>query len=121
MMSRIAIHPQGESGPAGARPNGPTWFVIPLPQHKAEREQLIASRFVKAVDRWVARESEPTLAPFDQPKQTEENDLAFIVETSAGKCRWSWQSSRRFPICGRDLRMSDGRSIRGRRLNTPKL
>jgi hypothetical protein len=87
MMSRIAIHPQGESRPTGARPNGPTWFVIPLPQHKAEREQLIASRFVKTVDRWVATEGEPTLARFDQPKQTEENDLDFIVETSAGKCR----------------------------------
>jgi hypothetical protein len=84
MMSRSRPKPQGKSGPFGGGPNGPTWFVIPFPEDKTERERLIANLFVKAFDRWVATQSEPTLAPFGQPKQNEENDLDFTVETSVG-------------------------------------
>ncbi|MXP14028.1 hypothetical protein GRI44_04610 [Altererythrobacter confluentis] len=83
-MSGSRSKPQGKSGPFGGGPNGPTWFVIPFPEDKAERERLIANLFAKAFDRWVATETDPTLAPFGQPKQNEENDLDFTIDTSAG-------------------------------------
>jgi hypothetical protein len=87
MMSRSRSKPQGKSGPFGGGPGGPTWFVIPFPDDKAERERLIAKLFVQAFERWVATESDPTLAPFGEPVQNPENDLDFTVDTSAGSMK----------------------------------
>lgn len=86
-MSRSRSKPKGKSGPFGGGPNGATWFVIPFPDDKAERERLIAKLFVQAFDRWVATESDPTFAPFGEPEQNEENDLDFTVDTSVGSMK----------------------------------
>lgn len=83
-MSSSRPKPQGKSGPIRAGASGPAWLVISFPEDKAEREQLIAELFVKAFERWVATESEPTIAPFGQPQQNEEDDLDFTIESSVG-------------------------------------
>ena len=83
-MSKSRAKPQGKSGPIRAGSLGSGWLVIPFPKDKAEREQLVAKLFVNAFDEWVATESAPSLAPFGQPKQNQENDIDFSVETSVG-------------------------------------
>jgi len=62
-------------------------MVIAFPKKQAEREVLVASLFVKAFERWVAGQSEPSLAPFGEPVQNDENDLDFTVETALGAMR----------------------------------
>lgn len=77
--------PQGSSGPIQVGAGGAVWKVIPFPEGKAEREELIAKLFVAAFDHYVAMQSEPSFAPFGQPIQNDENHLDFTVATSQGQ------------------------------------
>jgi hypothetical protein len=60
-------------------------MVIEFPAQKAERERLIAQLFVGSFGHYVALESEPSLAPFGQPRQNEEDHLDFTVATAVGE------------------------------------
>lgn len=68
-------------------PGGVDWMVIPFPKKQVEREVLVAGLFVKAFERWVAGQSEPSLAPFGELAKNDENDLDFTVETALGAMR----------------------------------
>ena len=82
-MSPSRSKPQGASGAVGIG-SGVVWNVIPFPEAKDERERLVAELFVGGFERWVAMQSEPSLAPFGKPSQNPENDLDFVIETAAG-------------------------------------
>jgi len=87
LMRKPREKPQGKIGPIRTGPDGVDWMVILFPKEKAEREVLVAGLFVKAFDRWVAGQSEPSLAPFGEPVQNDENDLDFTLETTLGAMR----------------------------------
>jgi hypothetical protein len=76
--------PQGTSGPISTGSDGSSWKVIPFPDDKAERENLIAGLFVTGFSNWVATQSEPSLAPFGEPAQNEEDDIDFTIPTALG-------------------------------------
>jgi len=76
--------PQGASGRISVNGSGAKWEITKFPASKAERETLIATLFVKAFDHYVANQSEPSLAPFGEPKQNNEADLDFTVDTADG-------------------------------------
>lgn len=80
----IRAKPQGVSGAISVGASGAVFNPVRLPPGKAEREDLIARLFVEAFDRWVATESTPSLKPFTDLKQNQENDLDFTVTTSLG-------------------------------------
>lgn len=84
-MKPPRVKPQGSSGPIRIGPAGTEWMVIPFPEGKPEREELIANLFVAAFERYVAMQSDPTFAPFGQPVQNDENHLDFTVVTSQGQ------------------------------------
>jgi hypothetical protein len=77
--------PQGVSGAVGFGHEGGSFRPIEFPAGKAEREELIANLFAKAFDQWVAGESTPSLKPFSNLGQNQENDLDFTVTTSDGE------------------------------------
>lgn len=83
-MARPA-KPQGTTGPVKLGPHGAEWAVIALPPDNAERERLIARLFIEGFSRWVAMESEPSLAPFGSLQQNEEDNLDFTVVTAQGE------------------------------------
>jgi len=76
--------PQGASGPISIGADV-EWQVIKFPAEKKEREFLIARLFIESFERWVAMQSEPSLAPFRSLRQNNESDLDFTVETAAGE------------------------------------
>ncbi|AZV21996.1 MAG: hypothetical protein E5Y74_24320 [Mesorhizobium sp.] len=84
-MKQGRTKPQGASGPIKTGQDGAEWAVIPFPEDKAEREEMIARLFVKGFEIYVQMQSEPSWAPFGKPKQNLENDIDFTVMTSQGE------------------------------------
>lgn len=84
-MNTSRHKPQGASGPIKIGSGDVEWQVIQFPEHKAERERLIARLFVESFSNYVAMQSEPTLSPFGPPRQNQENDLDFTVLTAQGE------------------------------------
>ncbi|MGE4350717.1 MAG: hypothetical protein AB7E52_00845 [Bdellovibrionales bacterium] len=84
-MSKKQSKPQGVSGPIRIDGDGVAWDCIRYPDDKAERERLIARLFVEGCRRFVLSQSEPSLAPFGEPRQNAENDLDFTVATAQGE------------------------------------
>jgi len=76
--------PQGKTGAVRVTAEGSTWPGTRFPPDEREREQLIADLFVKACAQGVATESQPSLAPFGRPRQNDEYDLDFTIETRNG-------------------------------------
>lgn len=83
-MTNKRDKPQGDSGPIRIGDDDVVWQVIEFPRQKDDRERLIARLFVQSFDHYVAMESEPSLAPFEEPQQNDENDLDFTVATVQG-------------------------------------
>jgi hypothetical protein len=83
-MTKKRGKPQGASGPIKLGSGGAEWQVIQFPEVKDERERLIARLFVKGFDSYVAMQSEPSLAPFGEPRQNQEDNLDFTVKTAQG-------------------------------------
>jgi hypothetical protein len=86
-MPVLPRKPQGRTGPVSVSSQGCEWQVIPFPPTKADRELVVANMFVAGFNGYVANQSEPSLAPFAEVVQNEENDLDFTLVTSQGPMR----------------------------------
>ena len=73
--------PVGRCGPIRITPAGPVRELLQFPADKAERERMIADLFV--LNRAIPR-GDDKFGPFANPRQNDENDLDFTIETSDG-------------------------------------
>ena len=73
--------PVGRCGPIRITPAGPVRELLQFPADKAERERMIADLFV--LNRAIPR-GDDKFGPFANPRQNDENDLDFTIETRDG-------------------------------------
>jgi len=83
-MGKPVNKPQGKTGVVHLEPGRVTWEILAFPSSKQEREAFVGKLFTGSFDTYVHCESQPSLAPFTNLIQNDENDLDFTVTTSAG-------------------------------------
>ncbi|TIL64498.1 hypothetical protein [Mesorhizobium sp.] len=64
-----------------------TFNEVPWPTDERKRELMIARAFMRGFDHHVIAQSAPSLAPFEDLVQNDENDIDFTVMTSQGRQR----------------------------------